>query len=80
MLQLDRNTPVITRVWTGFLSHWNQATSHVAVIIGYDERQVLINDPGMAYAPVAVDWDEYLMAWAEFDETSVVIRRISHAG
>lgn len=79
-LHLDRNTPVIVRVWTGFLSHWSQDTSHVVVVVGYDERQALINDPGTAHAPVTVAWDEFLMAWAEFDETSVVIHRISQTG
>jgi len=74
---LDRNTPVIARVWTGFLAYWSQATAHVVVIVGYNERQVLINDPGMPHAPVSVVWDEFLMAWAEFDETSVVIHRNS---
>jgi ABC-type bacteriocin/lantibiotic exporter with double-glycine peptidase domain len=76
-LHLDQNTPVIARVWTGFLTHWSQATSHVVAVVGYDEGQVLMNDPGMARAPVAVAWDEFLMAWAEFDETAVIIRRIS---
>jgi ABC-type bacteriocin/lantibiotic exporter with double-glycine peptidase domain len=79
-LHLDRNTPVIARVWTGFLSHWSQVTSHVVVVVGYNERQVLINDPGTAHTPMAVDWDEFLMAWAEFDEMSVVIHRISQNG
>lgn len=76
---LDRNTPVIARVWTGFLAHWSQATSHVVVIVGYNERQVLMNDPGMPQAPGSIAWDEFLMAWAEFDETSVVIHRANES-
>jgi hypothetical protein len=47
------------------------------VVVGYDKQQVLINDPGTAHAPIAVVWDEFLMAWAEFDEAAVIINRIS---
>jgi hypothetical protein len=49
----------------------------VVVVVGYDEQQVLINDPVTAHAPVAVVWDEFLMVWAEFDEVAMMIHRIS---
>jgi hypothetical protein len=39
-----------------------------------------MNRPGLASAPVAIVWDEFLMALAEFDETAVVIHRGSSSG
>lgn len=70
---LRQGTPVIVRVWTEMLTYWNQDTSHVAVIVGFDEELVYLNDPAFTRAPQTVIWDGFLAAWAEFDERSIVV-------
>ena len=70
---LNDGLPVIVRVWTAMLDYWTITTSHVVVIVGYDERSVFLNDPAFSTAPQQVVWDAFLAAWAEYDETAVVI-------
>jgi hypothetical protein len=43
------------------------------VVVGYDERSVFFNDPAYPNAPQRVVWNAFLAAWAEYDETAVVI-------
>ena len=74
-LHLANEQPVITRVWTAMLDYWDIPTSHVVVVVGYDESTVLLNDPAFSSAPQTVSWDGFLAAWAEYDETAVVIVR-----
>ena len=38
---LDRGVPVIARVWTAMLPDWDVASSHVLVVVGYDDTGVL---------------------------------------
>ena len=70
---LDQGVPIIVRVWTGMLDYWSVETSHVVVVIGYDDDGVILNDPGVTGPARLVLWDAFLAAWAEFDETAVVI-------
>ncbi len=70
---LSEGTPVIVRVWTTMLDYWNVTTSHVVVVVGYDETTVFLNDPAFPKAPQQVVWNAFLAAWAEYDETAVVI-------
>ena len=71
---LLNNHPVIVRVWTAMLDYWQaEATSHVVVVVGFDDNRVYLNDPALPQAPQSTSWDSFLAAWAEFDETSVVI-------
>ena len=72
---LDDGNPVIARVWTAMLDYWQQATSHVIVIVGYDEARVIVNDPALPNHGHPVAWDGFLAAWAEFDETAVIVTR-----
>ena len=55
------------------LDYWDQVTSHVVVVIGCDKQGVVINDPSLPDGGRAISWDVFLAAWAEFDETAVVI-------
>lgn len=71
---LAAEQPLIVRVWTAMLAYWpDEITSHVVVAVGFDETHVFLNDPALTHAPQAVGWDSFLAAWAEFDETAVVI-------
>lgn len=74
---LDEGVPVIVRLWTVMLDYWTVETSHVVVIIGYDTANVYANDPAFPDDARPIGWDAFLAAWAEFDETAVVIRKSS---
>ena len=73
-LHLDAGQPVICRVWTVMLSYWDyRDTSHVVVVVGYDEQHVYLNDPAFADAPKRVLWDRFLAAWEEYDRQAAII-------
>jgi len=63
---IDRNQPVIAFVMTDDLPYWLDTASHAIVIVGYDERSVLLNDPAFS-APQSVAWDDFILAWSEHD-------------
>lgn len=71
--QLLEGNPIIARVWTTMLTTWTIDTSHVVVVVGFDETFVYLNDPAFTSAPQVVTWNSFLAAWAEFDETSILI-------
>lgn len=71
---LTTDQPVIVRVWTAMLDYWpDEITSHVVVVVGFNDTHVYLNDPSLTKAPQPLVWDSFLAAWAEFDETSVII-------
>jgi ABC-type bacteriocin/lantibiotic exporter with double-glycine peptidase domain len=71
---LQAGRPVISRVWTPMLDYWpHEDTSHVVVVVGFDEARVYLNDPALGEPAQAAEWDSFLAAWAEFDETAVII-------
>lgn len=72
---LDRGVPVIARVWTAMLPDWDVETSHVLVVVGYDDTGVYVHDPAFDAYPLHVPWDAFLAAWAEFDETAVIVAK-----
>lgn len=71
--QLQVGNAVIARVWTAMLTTWIVETSHVVVVVGFDDLFVYFNDPAFTSAPQVVTWDSFLAAWAEFDETGIII-------
>lgn len=72
---LDNRRPVIARLWTSMLDHWTVDTSHVVVIVGFDDSGVYVNDPAFDQAPMAVSQNSFLAAWTEFDRTAASIFR-----
>jgi ABC-type bacteriocin/lantibiotic exporter with double-glycine peptidase domain len=72
-VRLSAGTPVIARVWTAMLPDWQTQTSHVVVVIGYTHDGVFVNDPAFREHPRFIPRDAFLAAWAEFDETAVLI-------
>lgn len=72
--ELTGGRPVIARVWTAMLHYWEVDTSHVVVVVGFDEQNVFVNDPATETWPVQVSWNGFLAAWFEFNQTAIVIR------
>jgi uncharacterized protein YvpB len=66
--------PVIARVWTAMLNYWEVETSHVVVVVGFDDWGVYVNDPAADTWPIRISWDGFLAAWFEFNQTVVIIR------
>lgn len=82
-IQLDENDvrrrihsqqPIITPLWTQMLPYWTYPTAHVAVVVGYDDQRVYLNDPAFPEAPQSVLWDGFLAAWEEYDRMAAIIR------
>lgn len=56
------------------LPYWTYPTAHVAVVVGYDDQRVYLNDPAFPEAPQSVLWDGFLAAWEEYDRMAAIIR------
>jgi hypothetical protein len=70
------NRPPIVFVKTGELPYWNgQDVEHALVVVGMDERTILLNDPAFRRAPVKVSLGDFDLAWLERDEMYAVITR-----
>ena len=74
---LEQDVPPIIFVNTGQLSYWSLATQHAVLITGYDNNDVLIDDPAFDEAPQRVDSISLMLAWDEFDNRYAVIRSIN---
>lgn len=71
--KLHNRQPLITPLWTEMLPYWSYGTAHVAVVVGYDDRYVYLNDPAFAVAPQRVLCDGFLAAWEEYDRMAAII-------
>jgi ABC-type bacteriocin/lantibiotic exporter with double-glycine peptidase domain len=67
--------PPIAFVWTGDLPYWSLNTPHAFVIVGLEADTVWVNDPALATAPQSIPVDDFLLAWAEFDNRYAAITR-----
>lgn len=77
-LRLASGQPIICRVWTRMLPYWeDRDTSHVVVVVGYDEQYIYLNDPAFADAPKRVLWDGFLAAWEEYDRMAAIIQPLA---
>ncbi len=63
----DRGIPPIIFVDTGDLPYWSVRLRHAVLMVGYDETQVLLDDPDQSTAPISVSWGDLMLAWSEFD-------------
>lgn len=48
---------------------------NVLLSVLHNETAVFLNDPSFSVAPQMVVWDAFLAAWAEYDETAVIINK-----
>ncbi len=63
--QLAAGHPCITPVRTSELSYWPEDTHHAVVVVGIDAKQIYVNDPAFAVAPIAIPRSEFELAWLE---------------
>jgi ABC-type bacteriocin/lantibiotic exporter with double-glycine peptidase domain len=66
---LEQGQPVIVFVRTSELPHWTYATDHALVVVGYDDRQVYVNDPDRdeGEMPITIPRGDFELAWLERD-------------
>jgi ABC-type bacteriocin/lantibiotic exporter with double-glycine peptidase domain len=64
---VDRGIPPIIFVDTGDLPYWAIRLRHAVLMVGYNEKNVYLNDPDQATAPVTASWGDLMLAWSEFD-------------
>ncbi len=70
---LESGFPPIVALETGFLTYWDEACSHAAVLVGIDDEAVRLNDPSFPAAPRSVPLAEFLRAWEANELVCAVI-------
>lgn len=71
---VDQRLPPIAFVRTGLLSCWSRDTQHAPLISGYDDDELLINDPAFLTAPQRVSSKALELAWDEFDNRYAMLQ------
>jgi ABC-type bacteriocin/lantibiotic exporter with double-glycine peptidase domain len=72
---LKENQPVIVFVDTGELPYWSVTTNHAVVVVGIDTTHVMVNDPAVAEAPIAVPIGDFELAWLNSDFMCAIVRQ-----
>ena len=76
---LSQGKPVIALLWTGELTHWDSTKYfdylHTVVAIGYDDENILVNDPAFSDYPMAIPYAEFSEAWGYSQQMLIVIEK-----
>lgn len=67
--------PVVACVHTADLGYWSKAVDHVVVVIGLDEKQVYVNDPGLSTGQQPIPRAEFELAQLHYDHLCAIIQR-----
>jgi uncharacterized protein YvpB len=67
--------PIIVFVSTEFLPHWDEASYHVVLVVGYNEDAVIINDPFFDKEEISLPIADFLKAWGKEHNYMVVIKK-----
>lgn len=71
---IESGLPVIVAVDADTADQWPYYRDHAVVVIGFNDEYVFVNDPAQAEAPLEIDIDTFLLAWANRDYQYAVIR------
>lgn len=74
---LSQKIPPIVMLYTGELPYWEIATTHAVVLLGIDEKSVLLNDPDMEQAPIRVMLGDFELAWYRMDNKYALVKKQS---
>lgn len=72
---IDQDIPPIIFLRTGDLDYWHADVQHAVVVVGYDDNDMLLNDPAFPTAPQRVLVDEVMLAWDELDNFYALVTR-----
>lgn len=71
--------PVIVLLWTGELSYWDSKKYldylHTVVVIGYNDENILVNDPAFSEYPKIIPINEFLEAWSYSQQMLIFIEK-----
>lgn len=74
---IEQGIPPIVFVHTSQLPYWSIGTQHALLISGYEDNELLINDPALPAAPQKVNAAILQLAWDEFDDRYVTLSKSS---
>lgn len=61
-----KGLPILVNVQTAELhSYWERETSHVVLVIGFEDEKDILLDPAFDNAPKRISVDESMLAWSE---------------
>lgn len=72
---LAQGVPAIVLVNTKHFAHWTLETLHAVVVIGMDDVNVIINDPGMDQGSTLVTLGDFHLAWDDMANLYGVIQK-----
>lgn len=72
---LAQGVPPIVLVNTKEFEHWTVETLHAVVVIGMDDANVVINDPGMDQGSTLVTVGDFYLAWDEMGNLYGLIQK-----
>ncbi len=71
---LNLGAPPIALVLTHNLSYWPHSVAHAVVVTGLSQHTVIVNDPAFPELSRHIPYDEFMLAWSDFDYLYAVIR------
>lgn len=71
---LQEGVPPLVFVSTAPLHYWQTECLHALVVVAVEEHTVLVHDPALVTAPVAIPRDEFLAAWGELAQLTALVR------
>jgi ABC-type bacteriocin/lantibiotic exporter with double-glycine peptidase domain len=71
---LADNQPPIVFMQTGSLGYWNMDIFHVAILIGLDGVNTVLNDPYFGTAPQTASLQSFEKAWCQTGQFTAFIR------
>lgn len=72
---LDAGYPVGIFVEASELPYWSEPSGHAVVVVGYSDKNFLLNDPALSDAPQIVSYEDLHLAWQEYDFYLAVVQR-----
>ena len=76
---LSGRKPMIALLWTGELSYWQSMEYidylHSVVVIGFDESNIILNDPSFSDYPKIISNAEFLEAWSYSHQMLILIEK-----
>lgn len=71
---IESGLPVIVAVDADIIRYWPYSDNHAVVVIGFDEKNVYVNDPAQPETGLTVDMNTFQLAWSRRDYAYAVIR------
>lgn len=73
---VDEQIPLIVLVDTSFLSYHDIKAAHAIVVVGFENDNIIVNDPWFDEKDKTIDLDEFKYAWGKFGNLAIKIHPI----